>query len=118
MGNASRPGTVVVREIPHDPFTVDGERYFVQESVWNGTSGRSYDLVRCDGDEVLTPDESFDSYPTDAQIAAVLDDHGVDAELETCKFCGQPVLLATAHRHDNGWVGENCCWDERLRMTE
>ncbi|MGQ4484103.1 hypothetical protein ACN6LH_002699 [Streptomyces sp. SAS_276] len=110
----SRPGTVVVREIDHAPFEMLGVQYFVQELVWNGISGRSYDILRRDGHGILilTQDESFDRYPTDAQIAAVLGEHGVDAELETCKMCQEEILLATAHRHDYEWVG-SCCWDER-----
>ncbi|MEU3499902.1 hypothetical protein ABZ726_03720 [Streptomyces hundungensis] len=70
----------------------------------------------CRDDQVLTEDASFDTYPTDAQIAVVLQGSGLDVELEMCKMCRQEVLLATAHRHDNGWVG-TCCWDDRLRMT-
>ncbi|MEU7031621.1 hypothetical protein AB0A60_33600 [Streptomyces sp. NPDC046275] len=95
---------------------MDGEQYFVRETVWNGIDGRSYDLVRRRDDQELTEDESFDSYPTDAQIAAVLEEHGIDVELEMCKICRKAILLATAHRHDNGWVG-TCHWEERLRMT-
>ncbi|MGW3928736.1 hypothetical protein ACWECC_11600 [Streptomyces microflavus] len=107
---------MVVRKIDHDPFEVGGEQYFVRELVWNGTDGRSYDLVSSRDEEVLTEDESFDNYPTDAQITVVLEEHGVEVELETCKICRKEILLATAHRHDNGSVG-SCCWDERLRMT-
>ncbi|KOU43626.1 hypothetical protein [Streptomyces sp. WM6378] len=105
MGNAARPGTVVVREIDHDPFAVDGEQYLVRELVWNGIDGRSYDLVRRRDDQVLTEDESFDSHPTDAQIAAVLEEHGLDAEPETCERRQKESLVATAHWHDNEWVG-------------
>ncbi|MFJ9381847.1 hypothetical protein [Streptomyces sp. NPDC101455] len=112
----SRPGSVVTNTINHPLFDVNGEQYFVQELHWNGISGRSYDLVRHRDDAVMTEDESFDDYPTEEQIAAVLEDHGIDAEMETCKMCWKAILLDTAHRHDNGWVGA-CCWDERLRMT-
>jgi hypothetical protein len=35
-----------------------------------------------------------------------------------CKFCHKDVPMATAHAHDGGWVGDECCWDERLRSTE
>jgi hypothetical protein len=35
-----------------------------------------------------------------------------------CKFCGADVLQAEAHRHQGEWVGDDCCWDERLRTTE
>jgi hypothetical protein len=34
-----------------------------------------------------------------------------------CKLCKNPTPAATAHRHTEGYVGD-CCWDERLRMTE
>jgi hypothetical protein len=34
-----------------------------------------------------------------------------------CKLCGQKVDVNTAHRHQEGYIGE-CCWDERLRTTE
>lgn len=36
----------------------------------------------------------------------------------TCKFCHEQVPARTAHRHDGGYVGDECCWDERLRATE
>lgn len=117
MGNASRRGSIVVREADHEPFTMDEEQYLVRELVWNGNAGRSYDLVRLRDDQVLTEDESFTKYPTDKQIADVLEDHGTYVDLETCKFCRAAVLLTTAHRHDTGWVGDTCCWDERLRHT-
>ncbi|MDX3695001.1 hypothetical protein PV726_32610 [Streptomyces europaeiscabiei] len=78
MGNTSRPGTVVVREIDHDLFEVEEEQYLVRELVWNGIDGRSYELVRRRDDAVLTADESFDRYPTDAQIAVVLEEHDID----------------------------------------
>lgn len=118
MGNSSPPGSGEVREIDHEPFQVLGEQYVVRELVWNGSADRSYDLVRLVGDIVLTEDESFDHYPTDAQLAAVLTDHGIDVELEICRFCSGTILRATAHRHGHGWVGNACCWDERLRATE
>jgi hypothetical protein len=36
----------------------------------------------------------------------------------TCKLCGKQTSGLTAHRHDGGYVGDDCCWDERLRTTE
>lgn len=36
----------------------------------------------------------------------------------TCKFCGKPAEASTAHLHDGQYVGDECCWDERLRTTE
>ena len=35
-----------------------------------------------------------------------------------CKFCNELVPKKTAHRHQGKWVGDECCWDERLRSTE
>jgi hypothetical protein len=35
----------------------------------------------------------------------------------TCKFCEKETPAAAAHIHQGGYVGE-CCWDERLRVTE
>jgi hypothetical protein len=121
MGNSDRPGTVIVGENDHDPFPVNGQLYVVRELRWNCIPGRSYELIRlaADGadDAVLTMDGAFDSYPSDAEIADLLEQHGIDVALESCTFCGQPVLADTAHRHNHGWVG-SCCWDERLRATE
>jgi hypothetical protein len=117
MGNSSRPGSLVVGERDHESFEVAAQFYVIRELRWNGIDGRSYELVRLDGDVVLTEGEAFSEYPTDAEIAEVLERHGVDVELGECKFCGEAVLLATAHPHHNGWVGL-CCWDDRLRSTE
>ncbi|MFE8940996.1 hypothetical protein ACFYNX_26365 [Streptomyces sp. NPDC007872] len=102
-------------KIPHAEFQVDGQRFRVDELVWHNTSGRSFDLVHCDTDEVLTLDESFDKYPTDEQVASVLEEHGFDPEMEMCWFCKKVILQATAHRVDQVWVGDSCCWDDRLR---
>ena len=35
-----------------------------------------------------------------------------------CRFCRALVPKETAHRHQKAWVGDACCWDERLRSTE
>lgn len=42
----------------------------------------------------------------------------VDPNTPICKFCNRHCPPATAHRHQEGWVGDECCWDERLRSTE
>jgi len=38
-------------------------------------------------------------------------------ELITCKLCGERAPLESAHFHESEWVGDECCWDERLRST-
>jgi len=35
-----------------------------------------------------------------------------------CKLCKNLVPRETAHRHQGKWIGDDCCWDERLRTTE
>jgi len=35
-----------------------------------------------------------------------------------CKICGKPCDAETAHRHQGEYVGDECCWDERLRAAE
>jgi hypothetical protein len=35
-----------------------------------------------------------------------------------CSICGKVLLEAMAHLHQNKWIGDRCCWDERLRNTE
>jgi hypothetical protein len=117
MGNSSRSGSVVIDEVDEEPFEIDGERYLVRKSRWN-QAGETYDLVRVADEMILTMDDSFESNPTDQQIADVLTQHDIDAEVVECKLCERAALAATAHRHENGWVGDRCCWDERLRSTE
>ena len=42
----------------------------------------------------------------------------------TCYLCGKPTPAKTAHIHQTdpsgptGWIGDECCWDERLRGSE
>ena len=35
-----------------------------------------------------------------------------------CYLCEKIVPLDTAHRHQGGYIGDKCCWDERLKSTE
>lgn len=36
----------------------------------------------------------------------------------TCKMCGKPCKASDAHLHQGSFIGDECCWDERLRSTE
>jgi hypothetical protein len=38
--------------------------------------------------------------------------------LVTCQLCGKPTNALTAHPHGDGYIGDECCWDERLRGSE
>lgn len=41
-----------------------------------------------------------------------------DDETVECRFCHEQVPAKTAHLHQGTWVGDECCWDSRLRSTE
>ena len=41
----------------------------------------------------------------------------LDGNVECC-MCGRQVPEETAHLHQGKWIGDNCCWDERLRASE
>ena len=36
----------------------------------------------------------------------------------TCSLCKNKVAVETAHWHQGKWIGDECCWDERLRSSE
>jgi hypothetical protein len=66
---------------------------------------------------------SLDEAYTKARTRSVLDTiDEQETEIEEadqveCKFCGQMVPASTANWHAGSWVGDECCWDERLRST-
>lgn len=35
-----------------------------------------------------------------------------------CSLCGKVGPGNVAHLHQGKWVGDDCCWDEKLRSTE
>jgi len=41
----------------------------------------------------------------------------MESGAEKCKFCGELRPVVSMHRHNDGYVC-NDCWDERLRNTE
>jgi hypothetical protein len=51
------------------------------------------------------------------KIKEILEEAGVLIKTVPCKFCGREVPEKTAHLHEGAWVGDECCWDERLRTT-
>lgn len=57
-------------------------------------------------------DENGDSVdPDDIQEAHM-------ALWQVCKLCSQPCLLRTAHIHQGDYIGDECCWDDRLKASE
>ena len=41
-----------------------------------------------------------------------------DEDYIVCKFCDNEIDPATAHLHQGEWIGDECCWDERLKSSE
>jgi hypothetical protein len=35
-----------------------------------------------------------------------------------CSICHQPCLLRTVHLHRDEYIGDVCCWDDRLKASE
>jgi hypothetical protein len=35
-----------------------------------------------------------------------------------CYLCGNTCAAGTAHLHQGKYIGDTCCWDERLRASE
>ena len=35
-----------------------------------------------------------------------------------CRLCDKKVFLQTAHWHQGSYIGDECCWDKRLRSAE
>jgi len=72
------------------------------------------------GDPIIKYEQVTDvDYMCDnCQKTVLLEDIVVIEDTVTCKFCHEQTPSDTAHLHDGGWVGDQCCWDERLRSTE
>jgi hypothetical protein len=39
-------------------------------------------------------------------------------DLVLCRFCQRRCSARTAHPYQGGWIGDECCWDERLRSSQ
>lgn len=81
---------------------------FDQRSVVNAAIASILDALKDD------PQPDWRASLADAAdaLGTLLPSNNVD-----CKFCHRSISDDTAHRHDDGWVCEEC-WDERLRSTE
>lgn len=48
-------------------------------------------------------------------------DDDLDESIEetvSCSLCGEQCKAGTAHLHQGSFVGDECCWDDRLKSTE
>lgn len=69
-------GDKVTSEKTVGTHVVDGRAVNVVRSTWRDAEGLSYDLVDAKTGEDLTPDESFNTYPTDEQMAIAVEAAG------------------------------------------
>jgi hypothetical protein len=99
---------------------IDGAAVQVQRTTWRGRDGAAYDLLDAVG-KCLT-EESFTSYPTPAQMRAVLRGgpvpRGTDTAGPYCRFCTRATvkgghLIGAAEPGTNAWCCD-ACWDPRL----
>jgi hypothetical protein len=80
-----------------------------ERTGWNDASKLSLALVYIDNQQ---SDDAWEDFLVQAADEECVED------TVTCKFCGEDVPADTAHLHDGSWVGDECCWDERLKSTE
>lgn len=78
----------------------------------------------------ITTKQRVESYPEHFAEVTPLADEEIDGLCEalntaptkevkcTCKFCHKKINPDLAHRHDGEYVGDECCWDEKLRSSE
>jgi hypothetical protein len=55
---------------------------------------------------------------TEQEMFEFLSENQMLEEAVSCKFCKKLVGVRSAHVHQGEYVGDDCCWDERLRSTE
>ena len=74
----------------------------------------------CAEEETFEMDEQVVSTPQtiDPNPLTTLRTPRDHSETVCCKFCQRQVPAHMAHWHDDGYVGDACCWDERLRASE
>jgi hypothetical protein len=69
---SSGPGTKIIDVRDRGTRTVSGVEVRVEESVWNGTDGRSFDVYRVSDGACLTAEGSLDEMPGDEDIAQLI----------------------------------------------
>jgi hypothetical protein len=78
-----------------------------------------------DIDPGFGPLDSFESEEDAIDCASKLNDfYGDNPALAKsgvgipCSVCGKCCDPSTAHLHQGKWIGDECCWDERLKSSE
>jgi hypothetical protein len=64
--------------------------------------------------------EAIDEAARKAQnlISLALYSGCLDSPTVTCLICQKLVPAITAHRYQEAYVGDACCWDDRLKASE
>jgi hypothetical protein len=89
-----------------------GGRLVVETWCTYGDEGTSL-FLRCNDCENLIGEDALPELVFEQTAPDTL-----GADLVGCAVCHAVVPGLTAHRHDGGYIGDECCWDERLRATE
>lgn len=93
-----------------------GGVYWVRPVAESAGEQPSFEVYGPDRAEELLSVEPFEHSPSDSEIIDLAIDAGA-LEGVTCKFCDRAVPVVTAHLHQGEWVGDECCWDERLSVS-
>jgi hypothetical protein len=106
---------------------VDGRKIEVRELSSDG-SVDGYDIYDAndEGGEALNLGGSFDELPSVKVVRIYLAELGKQDQVAAepaegtvpCKFCAKDVSAKTAHLHQGQWIGDECCWDDRLKASE
>jgi hypothetical protein len=89
-----------------------------QDTCWASNQGDIWVYILMTEDFITPDDKAATVTRSDDSSPAICQASDEAPEQVCCKFCHTMVPAATAHLHDGGWVGDVCCWDERLRSTE
>ena len=76
-------------------------------------------LVEQEGQRyTLNPDKDLSSADVVQEVTLHLQASGFWPSTVRCSVCGNDVCAGTAHLHQDKWIGDECCWDERLKSSE
>jgi hypothetical protein len=91
--------------------------YEYQQQLWKAINGYT---ESCNGD---TSNETISTNRMDKvirieYIISKIRAFNNKAESIKCSICGNLCNTKAAHLHQGEYIGDECCWDERLRSSE
>jgi hypothetical protein len=115
-GRGDSVGDMVTSETSVGRHSIAGYHVEVIRLTWRNAEGSSsYELCDTKSGQYFTADGCFDEYPSEEQMREAIMNSIPTVQ---CKLCHELTPERTAHLHQGKWVGDECCWDERLRSTE